>query len=288
LLVLMLGLGGVLRRRRRAGGIAAATVAAVVLGLATTAGAQPTRVVIVGGAEPYGCEVPTACMGEDDCMLPGESCVTFDADVRACYARLPDQELFCCSSVKDCPTIGTAMPTECADVVGHESGEPTGMRVCRYPRADAICAERDLAPTDRDLETCLMSPGDRIVTRWVEGDCDDDGCKNGLDLAPCDPTMGCTPRPADAGTDAGGGELDSGMNGNDAGTAVDSGTTTRMDSGGGSGPPPGDVTYHGAGGCDCRTAGSRATTWPAALPALGLALLALRRRRGGRSRAESS
>lgn len=210
-----------------------------------------------------------ACMPGDDCDTdPVESTCARSSDRTGTECYPDDERLYCGDGEWVCPD-GT-----------DEVRDST--------RGHTWCVPRICVGSGLDRAFCVIDGlGEPVPVE--QGDCDQDGTKNGSDPEPCrrpDADAG-TPPPGDAGS---GTNLDAGPDDEDdggPGTPMDGGTTSGDDAG--ETPPNVPVQFGGGGGCRCRaSAASPTAPWPLALLGLWISLRAARRahrtRRGGRAR----
>ena len=242
--------------------------------------AQITRLVANPGGDPaYQCVTTPTCTDSSACT-PFESMDICDPIGMYCIDRSYQEAICCDGKGGECPDIGPPMAMvsgRCTEIVNGFI-ENRG-HVCVYPSVTFCQHDGDTWVYEDKVNECMTDHETGApVSLWVNGDCDDDGCRNGLDRDPCNPDVGCPTGPmADAGP---------GMN-VDAGGAsdTDSGPAAGIDSGSRGGVPldpsaTQDIRFHGAGGCACRTTGGFASPGAlgAALPLLAVWLLSRRRR----------
>lgn len=286
---------------------------ALSLALAPPARAEPTVCTIFPatmGTMPYEhrCAPPTSCDSDATCdpavLGEGAVCQAYDGRSGERLCRGACSTVFGCSEGGDCPRLG-GVTGRCAPT-GALGGAPPG--ICLYDTADTsrIVYCTGTGPIAHDaFARCHTTPAGEITTNYYEGDCDEDGCPNGADPAPClagdepclEPgTLGplcarptvppdagvslpdagppaadaaiSTPDGGNAGEDAGGGE-DAGSGGD-----LDAGPSREMDAGE---VPPG-IGFNGGGGCRCAVPGGASSSGSGALALAALALVAIARR----------
>lgn len=229
------------------------------------------------GTEPNG----TCCI-RDGAVECGATCELDESECSTVQACRPDAVLWSCGPLGTESGICLRVEDEPSPVEGLAG-------YCLFPEFFLGCDMSDPPGSD---SPCFRFDG-AIELNFFEGDCDNDGCPNGYDLAPCercdgefcgatsrDPRDRCrntrapemTIDPSDCSADAGVSD-DAGVNiPVDAGSMIgsDANISQAMDTG-----PR--ATFGGGGGCTC-TASSGASH-RIGLLAVGLALALIQRRR---------
>ena len=231
---------------------------------------------------PNSCGEPITPVGQ--CCVSGSRVECGDCAPNECstvYACQPTSEFWSCPPLEGSRGVGACLRVE--------EGEPrlSGLSgYCLFPEFVEGCDLGELT----DGDACFKFDGVPVLN-FFAGDCDEDGCPNGYDAAPCtrcdgeacgtvsrDPRSTCPNGraadteldPSDCNPDAG--TSDAGVATGDAGVAspMDTGIQSNTDTG----PRP---TFGGGGGCTCTA--SRSASHGSALLALGLALTCIARRR---------
>lgn len=234
---------------------------------------------------PSSCETSSApsgtCCRDSGEVTCGSVCEENEDECSTVRACQPTSEFWSCAPLGTVSQRGA-----CLRIEGDTAPVEGLAGYCLFPEFFQGCAIDALPETG-----CFEIDGD-LELNFFEGDCDDDGCPNGYDPAPCsrcdgafcrttsrDPRPGCGgTRPTDALMDPIDCPTpDAGTS--DAGSASDdAGITPAMDTG----PRP---TFGGGGGCTCSTA--HRASHGAGLLALGLGLawtLTARKRRSANAR----
>jgi MYXO-CTERM domain-containing protein len=233
------------------------------------------------------------CATADDCVETGFT----DPVCGSSLGDLPDICRPHCGTMVGCSVDGDCRPFRTFAGVclrGADGATTTG--ICAY-RGLGVSYCTDGGDTTIEplmLAHCHLRPDGSVTSDYFEGDCDQDGCANGGDVAPCvageepcgtpDLTIACSNATPDAGVperDAGApidaGSRDAGIEPFDAG-ATEPGIDANQLTG---------VSFGGGGGvrCSCRT--TRAAP-PSPLGTLAVAAVALtvagRRRLGSLER----
>jgi hypothetical protein len=148
----------------------------------------PRRLVDVGPercvfpSDVPSCATAHTCSTNEDCPL-GFACEDETCEPIECTA------LYSCRSVADCPRdteLGT--PILCLPSVLLDPGLGRGDGFCLFDSFDVTTACADLG----EARSCFFRDG-VFSNDFFQGDCDLDGCPNGLDPAPCaaDSSEGC-------------------------------------------------------------------------------------------------
>jgi hypothetical protein len=267
---------------------------------------------------PVGCDEPSTC---PEALGDAPMCLELLDSESICIARC--STLFGCTTTSDCPRIFDGSPT-CVPFSAAVSGDPPGLCLLLDPGLDVTyCADGEVIP--HYFSACHTDRTGSLATNYWDGDCDGDGCPNGIDPTTCTRGGECgtvsrglfcaTMMAADGGVatvDAGAATDDAGPEPRDAGATMagdasgnagdggrrDAGPITQLDgSAAEDGGRPGlfDAgtelvqlpTFSGGGGCRCAAPGSgRAGSGAAgALSVLALLLLSVASRRRKPSRA---
>jgi hypothetical protein len=236
----------------------------------------------IGTTTDYACGSPRECSDASMCEplpLDTPTCERFFGDVGVCVPAC--SSMFGCDASGECPmflgTTGACTPFE----AGASGGEPSGICLYAAPTvAVTYCAEPAGAVIPHYFTSCHTDPSGDLAPSYWQGDCDVDGCPNGIDPMPCveGGECGTVHRGGLCGpsiaTDAGmaetedggptivvdgsnpgdgGRQRDGGSIGDGGGvTTGDGGTIGRFD-GGSAGDGP---RFAGGGGCRCAAPGA--------------------------------
>ncbi len=269
------------RRRHGLGWGAAVVLAGLAWSHAASVRAEASRFTVsVDGSPVATCQLLERTCTTDGACETGESCVFVPGDETSRHCTRTtgaSRDIYCCNpehgSYACAPTGGTC--TTVADEIA----------VCVDPEDPReLCVE---GWGSGALTSCFVSLTGAPTRDWLQGDCDRDGVKNGIERTGCvcdaDPACGVEPDAGvpDAGAAAdGGANIDAGSTDDrDSGPAVGLDAGARSDAGSGDvSRDPGHFDYRGSGGCTCQAADpGSAATWLL----LGFAVLvgrALRRR----------
>lgn len=245
-------------------------------------GVGPERCVFLPSSEIASCATAHPCSARSDCP-EGFACPAGTCEPTACTA------LYSCRHLADCPE-GTELgePILCLPTTRLDPGLGHGDGFCLFASFGVTAACTALG----DARSCFVRDG-RFSNDFFQGDCDLDGCPNGLDPSPCSADVSEPCRP-DGVSPACGTSIpparDAGVPFDDA--ALPDGGAIPFDAAPFDAAPfdggvDERVTFGGGSGCVCTAHSPKGPRAPMALLAVLLLLPPLRRALGPRPRART-
>lgn len=303
--------------RTRFSVVAVVLAGAVLAGSAGVARAAPSVCRYVpaaaGGTGDYEC-------GLDGCSEASECSMVQYGDAPICDLWAPGSDsphcrrlcgtMFGCGELSECPVLFGQTPSACTPITVRAAGADGPPGFCTYTALAIDYCVNAVSPSviAHFYNQCHTTPDGTPTSNYMLGDCDADGCPNGLDAFTCDattdeacgsvmrgPTTCSAINPLDGGIavfDAGplpvvdGGNVpDASTADGDGGNAQDDAATSAPDAGAFDAGANGEVdagvavSFNGGGGCRCAVPGGGARSTSAGMMIAGLALAALIRRR---------